>query len=42
MNNNICQFYVVFGNKNFESTNNKVYINASNISNIKEQINKDN
>lgn len=36
MNNNLCQFYVVFGNKNFESSNNKVYINANNINNLKE------
>ena len=37
MNNNICQFYVIFGNRNFvPPMNNNVYINASNIKEIKE------
>lgn len=37
MNNNICQFYVIFGNRNFNPpTNNNVYIDANNIKNLKE------
>ena len=37
MNNNLCQFYVVFSNKNFVSpNNNNVYISANNINNLKE------
>ena len=37
MNNNICQFYVIFGNRNFvPPTNNNVYIDANNIKDLKE------
>ena len=37
MNNNICQFYVIFGNRNFKTeSNNNVYINATDIHDLKE------
>lgn len=37
MNNNICQFYVLFGNRNFKPPqNNDVYINATDIYELKD------
>lgn len=37
MNNDICQFFVIFGKKNFTPpVNNNAYINATNINNVKE------
>jgi len=37
MNNNICQFYVLFGNRNFNPPqNNDVYINATDIYELKD------
>jgi len=41
MNNSICQFYVIFGDKNFVvPINNNVYINATNLKDIKELSNR--
>ena len=37
MNNNICQFYVIFGNRNFKAeSDNNVYINATDVHDLKE------
>lgn len=37
MNNNICQFYVILGNKNFIAPiDNNVYINATNVKGVNE------
>ena len=37
MNNNICQFFIIFGNNNFTVPNtNDVYINATSIKDLKE------